>query len=262
MCEHDYLEEIGATSRRFGPRARFLANIRPQARLFILGAALTLNLAWSSSISSLLLMASCLALLLALGLPPRTLASRLAIPWYFASVAVATQLLFTGSIPILQVGSVVAYAEGLERGLLLGSKIVAGTTLVLTFSLTSTVTELLSLAAWLRLPPILVEISALTYRYLFLLAEDGQRIREAQAARLGHSTWWRSVRSYGMLIGMVIARSYDRAEGVYQAMAARGYSGTLQIEACGKVGLADLRAVAIGMATLLAISLLGTVYGS
>jgi len=89
----------------------------------------------------------------------------------------------------------------------------------------------------------------LTYRYLFLLSDEAQRIREAQLSRLGHCSWLKGMRSYGVLTGMLMARSYDKAEAVYQAMAARGYRGTLPTENCRTPGAWD--ALSLGVALIL-----------
>ncbi len=261
MCQPDDLDEIALLDERPGRRTHFLARLSPQVKLLVLCVGLLANLVSSSAVSSSLLAIGCLTALVAVGIDPRTLAKRLAIPWYLAGVAFVTQVVLVGSTPLFQLGPFTAYAEGVAQGALLCSRIVGGTSLVLAFSLTSTVTDLLSLAAWLKLPPVLVEIGCLTYRYLFLLAEEGQKIREAQTARLGHSTWSRSVQSYAVLTGMVLVRSYDRAEAVYQAMAARGYRGTMPTHACKRLDLEDLRFGSVALVVLLTMFWLGDTYG-
>lgn len=261
MCQSCDLIISGSIEEPVRSWRHFLTRLSPPTRLLVLGACLVSNLVWSSVTSSLLLAAACLVLLLVDGVAPGVVAKRLIVPWYLAIVAVATQVFLVGNSPLFQVGPLVGHAEGLSRGALLGSRIFGGTAVVLAFSMTSTITELVSLASWLRVPPVLVEIASLTYRYLFLMAEEGQRIREAQTTRLGHSGWWKSMRSYGILIGMVVARSYDKAEAVYLAMAARGYRGSLPTESCRRPGTADARAAGLALTGLALIFWFGQSYG-
>jgi cobalt/nickel transport system permease protein len=161
------------------------------------------------------------------GIGAKTLASRLAIPWYLAAVAALTQLFLTGNTPIANIGPLVAYAEGAARGLLLASKMVGGASMVMVFGLVAPPSELLGLAARLRVPSVVIEIAMLTYRYLFLLTGEAARIRQAQTVRLGWVTWRRSLACAGELAGMVVVNAYDRSERVYQAMLVRGYTGNV-----------------------------------
>lgn len=261
MCRDCDASEFGAVSHTGGRSSSYVAYLSPYTKLAILLAGLIVNLLSPSAVTSALLAVASLALLLGMGVGSGTLARRLAVPWYIALVAIATQVFMTGSSPIFQFGPLTGYSEGLARGLVLGGRVFAGGILVLGFSLTTSVTELVSLASRLRLSPVLIEIASLTYRYLFLVTEEGQRIREAQIARLGHSSWRKSVHSYGILIGMVMARSYDKAESVYQAMASRGYSGALPAESCRVPGSNDLAAGASALVVMIAIYWIGLGYG-
>jgi cobalt/nickel transport system permease protein len=87
----------------------------------------------------------------------------------------------------------------------------------------------------LRVPAILVNIISFMYRYLFVLADEAQRMmraRQARSARLpgtgaqGGSLVWRA-KVTGYMVGQLFSRSLDRSDRVYQAMLARGYKGRL-----------------------------------
>lgn len=87
----------------------------------------------------------------------------------------------------------------------------------------------------LRIPPVLVNIISFMYRYLFVLADEAQRMmraRQARSARLlgtgshGGSLAWRA-KVTGYMVGQLFSRSLDRSDRVYQAMMARGYKGRL-----------------------------------
>lgn len=65
-----------------------------------------------------------------------------------------------------------------------------------------------------------------TYRYLHVIAEEYGRL--ATAARLRGfvpATDGRTYRTYAALVAMVLVRSYDRSQRVYQAMLLRGFTG-------------------------------------
>lgn len=86
----------------------------------------------------------------------------------------------------------------------------------------------------LKTPALLVSVIAFMYRYLFVLADEAQRLlraRSARSARLpglqpGRTVWWRA-RVAGYMVGQLFIRSFERSERVYQAMLARGYRGEL-----------------------------------
>ena len=92
---------------------------------------------------------------------------------------------------------------------------------------------LVVLQAW-GLPPLLLSVLAMTWRYLFLLAAEAQRLMRARAARSGRARLaprrgggtllWRA-RVTGGMAGNLLLRGTERAERVYAAMAARGYDG-------------------------------------
>jgi cobalt/nickel transport system permease protein len=223
-----------------------------------LAATLVANMIAPSWVTPALIFVASVVLLLRAGVPRGTLLKRLMVPWYFAAVVLLTQVFFLGQTELFRIGPAVARLEGLWRGIDIASKVVGGTAAVLVLSMTTPMTGLLATAAWLRVPPLVVEIAALTYRYLFLLAEEAERIREAQKTRLGHSSWWKSIRSYSTLGGMVMVNSYDRAERVYQSMVMRGYTGSIPVEAGGHgLSPADIRTLALTIAGLVAAMALG-----
>ena len=73
----------------------------------------------------------------------------------------------------------------------------------------------------------MVELALIMYRYIFLMFEEATRIRSAQKSRLGYVSFKNSLRSISTLGGMLILRSYDRAERSFAAMRCRGYRGVM-----------------------------------
>lgn len=255
--DHDEVAEVAHEDQRVLEREQALGGASPRVKVLALAAALLANMLAPSAMTPLVIFAASVVLLLRAGVPRGTLLKRLMVPWYFAAVVLLTQVFFLGQTELFRLGPAVARLEGLWRGIEIASKVIGGTAAVLVLSMTTPMTGLLATAAWLRVPPLVVEIAALTYRYLFLLAEEAERIREAQKTRLGHSSWWKSMRSYSTLGGMVMVNSYDRAERVYQSMVMRGYSGSIPVESGGRgLNRDDLRVLAltvIGLVSLLAV---------
>jgi cobalt/nickel transport system permease protein len=83
--------------------------------------------------------------------------------------------------------------------------------------------ELLRVARRARVPAVVVTTLALMYRYVFVLADELRRMRQARASRTftrSRARWWRSL---GTVIGQLFVRSTERAERIYAAMCARGW---------------------------------------
>lgn len=65
-----------------------------------------------------------------------------------------------------------------------------------------------------------------TYRYLHVIAEEYDRLITAARLRgFVPATDRRTYRTYAALVAMVLVRSYDRSQRVYQAMLLRGFAG-------------------------------------
>ena len=76
-------------------------------------------------------------------------------------------------------------------------------------------------------PVIVVDLLALTYRYIFVLVGEAMRLRRAAAARGYRPRWLAQALLVGRLVGRLFVRSYERAERVYGAMVQRGFDGRL-----------------------------------
>lgn len=79
------------------------------------------------------------------------------------------------------------------------------------------------------MPAPVVDVALVTYRMSFLLLDSVRRIREAQAARLGHTTRAATWRSLGGLGATAFVRAFDRAARLQSGLAGRGYDGTLRV---------------------------------
>ena len=79
-----------------------------------------------------------------------------------------------------------------------------------------------ALESW-HAPRMLILVIQFVYRYLFVIAEQAQRMRWAALCRKGSKSG--SFRLAAGLVGVLFARSWQRADGIYHAMLARGFRG-------------------------------------
>ena len=84
--------------------------------------------------------------------------------------------------------------------------------------------------ARLKVPEKLVHLLLFTVRYLDVISREYKRMRKAMKARAfvprnNLHTW----RSFGYLVGMLLVRSLERSERIFDAMKCRGYCGKLYL---------------------------------
>jgi cobalt/nickel transport system permease protein len=78
----------------------------------------------------------------------------------------------------------------------------------------------------LRLPDKLCHLLLFTYRYLYVFEQEYHRLVQAMKVRgFQPRTNLHTYRSYAYLAAMLLVRSYDRADRVFQAMRCRGFHG-------------------------------------
>ena len=78
-----------------------------------------------------------------------------------------------------------------------------------------------ALESW-RVSRMLILVIQFVYRYLFVIAEQAQRMRWAALCRGSRRG---SFRLAAGLVGVLFARSWQRADGIYHALLARGFRG-------------------------------------
>ena len=112
-----------------------------------------------------------------------------------------------------------------------------------------------ALDAWHCPRPLLLVIQFL-YRYLFVIAEQAQRMRQAASCRRGPRGRSFEFRAAAGALGVLFARSWQRADGVHQAMLARGFQGHFVIAPPASFRAADGMFLAAGLAACLAVRFL------
>jgi cobalt/nickel transport system permease protein len=78
----------------------------------------------------------------------------------------------------------------------------------------------------LRVPEKIIYLLLLTYRYVFVIEEEYERLMRAAKIRgFQPANNMHTYRTYAYLIGMILVRASARAERVHQAMLCRGFKG-------------------------------------
>ena len=106
---------------------------------------------------------------------------------------------------------------------------------------TSPLPVLLAALDSLRVPRLLILVIQFLYRYLFAMIDQARNMRHASLCRRGAGAARKSgFRAAAGALGVLFARSWERADGVYRSMLARGFRGRFAALAPAPFGLADL----------------------
>lgn len=173
----------------------------------------------------LVLIAALAVLLGPVGVPPRKLWRAYRVPLGFCVTGALTLIVQLGGPE----GFVTLADGGPARagGLLLRTS--AASLGVLLFAFTTPMSDLLPRLVKAGVPAPVVDVALVMYRMSFLLLDSMSRIRQAQAARLGHTTRAATWRSLGGLGATAFVRAFDRASRLQAGLAGRGYDGTLRV---------------------------------
>lgn len=80
----------------------------------------------------------------------------------------------------------------------------------------------------LRVPPVVCQMILLAHRYLFVFDHEASRMNRSMASRgFRKRTNLDTLRTLGNFLGMLLVRSFERTQRVYEAMLARGYHGRM-----------------------------------
>src|SRR3989338_9113493 len=105
--------------------------------------------------------------------------------------------------------------------------ILAGVSCVSLFSFSTPMEDIFSALSKLKISTTLLEVTFLMYKYIFIFFEELDSIYHAQVLRLGYLGFKNSFRSLSILVGMLMLRSFVRAQTCYEAILARGYKDKL-----------------------------------
>ncbi|MBF0509881.1 MAG: cobalt ECF transporter T component CbiQ [Deltaproteobacteria bacterium] len=215
----------------FAARDNVLTRIDPRPKLVLALAAIMVVVVSRRMIIPGVTAVSCLLVMVGLRIPLKLILRRLVAPLSIVLVIVALHVLLVGHTPLGAVTvfkwRVVAYAEGLDKGLLLGLRVLGAVSVMLLLSSVTPAHRIFHALRFFHIPEEWVEVALLVYRYTFTLVGQTSDVAAAQKVRLGYSSFRRAMASIGLLAGTVMARSMDQAFRTHEAMVLRGYEGRI-----------------------------------
>ncbi len=99
-------------------------------------------------------------------------------------------------------------------------------------------------------PAFLTLVAQFLYRYLFVISEQSQHMRLAAECRGGRRAAFRAAAG---AVAVLFSRSYARAEGIHQAMLARGFEGRIELLAPSRMCARDVAFLATGFSLVAAV---------
>ena len=190
--------------------------------LFVLAVACTPAGVYRPYLWDLLLLAAVAALA---RLPPLIMMRRMLVEVPFLLFVVALPVL--GGPPRLTMLGIALSVPGLQAAATIALKATFGLLATSILAATTPLPDIVTGLERLRVPRVFTAVAAFMVRYLEVLAAELARMRTAALCRGAQPRGLWQVREVTAGLGALLARSFQRGERVYLAMASRGYTGTL-----------------------------------
>ncbi|NDV22992.1 cobalt ECF transporter T component CbiQ [Desulfovibrio sp. JC022] len=205
------------------------------AFIFSLAGALVTNLAAASSVLAAGILFACVA-----KLKLKTLLKRLLIVNFFILFLWVFLPFSRPGVPLFNIGPFTATLDGIIYTAIITLKsngvILAMTALISTMQVQTLGAGMQSL----KLPDKLCRLLLFSWRYVHVMSTEYSRMRRAATMRaFTPGSNLRTYRTYAWLMGMLLVRSLDRAQRVWQAMLCRGFAGTFHTLTTYRTGIRD-----------------------
>jgi cobalamin biosynthesis protein CbiM/cobalt ECF transporter T component CbiQ len=212
-----------------------LARTSPTTKIFFAASMLVLSVLSSSPIVpiTVFLIATLLIVTVA-QIPGRFFLDLFIYPAIFAAVSCVFIALFFGNgTPLVEIAfpwfKWAIYNNGITTAFTTFFRVLGAVSATFFLVLTTSMTDIFISLRKIHIPKVLIEISLLIYRYIFVFMEVASKMNTAQKLRLGHSGWLRRIRSTSLLAGNLFIRALEQGERTFVAMNARGYDGNIRI---------------------------------
>ncbi len=240
--------KYGFLDRRPGPDS-FVSRRDPRAKLLLFFAAALLVA--SEPAAQVRPFAAYAGLILLLALASRASPGYLAARWLAAAPFVA----LAACVPLVA-GWGGQPADAPDPGPWAASialRAASAVTLIALLTATTEFAQLIWAMRRLRVPQPLSLITALAYRYLFLLYDEWRRTAQARACRAPAGLRLNRARFHAQQIGLILIRAWERAERVQGAMTLRGFQGELPLRRTPRIGAPDWLFAALGASAFVAV---------
>lgn len=226
----------------FSSGSSFLHRLDPRAKLVIclvLVIILALARTFSAALSGLLIG---LLLVFLAHLPLRAAVIRLVLVNSFIGFLWLTLPLSYPGDTLLNLGPLSISRQGVMLAALISLKANAVVLLLMSLIATSSVAQLGHALERLQVPLKLCLLLLFSYRYIFVINQEYQRLLRAARLRCFRpATTMHTYRTFGYLFGMTLIKSYHRGHRVQQAMTLRGFQGRFYSLYSSAIGLNEIR---------------------
>ncbi len=96
-------------------------------------------------------------------------------------------------------------------------------------AMTTPLVDLVDLLRRLHVPPVLIDLMTVMYRFIFVLLDSFQEMYVAQESRLGYSSLYRGIVSAGQLGSRLFIDAFQRSQRLQIALESRAYNGELRV---------------------------------
>ena len=94
-------------------------------------------------------------------------------------------------------------------------------------TLTTPLTELVSVLRKIHMPKLIIELMNMIYRYIFIMLETYSRLKNSAESRLGYCDFRTSCYSFGQIASNLFVITLKKGNAYYNALEARCYDGEL-----------------------------------
>ncbi len=196
-------------------------------------------------------------LLLVSKLPIRFILKRVQVVLIFVLPLLIIMPLTVKGTELFSVFGISATREGLWYASLIVIRSMAAVILILTMLGSMRFDTTIKALYTLKVPKTLVQMLMFTYRYIFVIIDEFLSMWQAMSAKgFNPRTNMYGLSVMGNMVGMLIVKSYERGERVYQAMISRGYTGSPKTRTAFAMRRTDyvLSTIFVGVAILVHIN--------
>ncbi len=212
-----------------------LAKTSPTTKILFAASMLVLSVLSPSPVVPITVFIIALILILAVAqIPLRFYLDLLIYPLIFAALSCIFVALFFGNgAPLVQVQfpwfTWTIYNNGITIAVATFFRVLGGVSALFFLVLTTTMNDLFLSLRKIYVPKVLIEISLLIYRYIFVFMEDASKMTTAQKLRLGQTGYFKRIRQTSLLAANLFIRTLEQGERTFIAMNARGYDGNIRV---------------------------------
>jgi cobalt/nickel transport system permease protein len=234
----EFLKVLGDSlwNERYASRNGVLQRVDPRAKLLAFTGFIVVAVLLQNIMQFLLMLLFLIILAVGSRIPLRAFFGRQSMLMIFSLVIVLPLPFITPGYALLTIpiGPWLVWItfEGLYRAAFFFMRVWICVSALSLMTLSTRFNTLIHGMERLHFPRLFIQLTAITYRFIFLFTDEAYRMalaREARTVKKERVVRLRTWRTISSMIGSLFIRAYERGENVYQAMLARGYSGKFQL---------------------------------